>query len=318
MKFTIGGKHQNALAGVSAIWLLTAFNCVYADSLAALGENDKIAEKPVNPSGSAKAAVPASSFDSTIWMIASKDVQFGPIKTDDTYLEYEYSANVGPFMLYGYFDLPKFFGAGSANDAGVWDKGSPLFFEQKPKLSLNKAFEKDLSYGPVKDWYIAADWIYDNGSSRASRQNTLYLGAGVDVDTGTQWSFNPNIYLRRQWENYGAANENSWDGYRLQLNYGHPIASFSNDSKLDYYGFTNIDFGSKLAEKDGAGSRTDNSTVATNILVYGFTHFKTFAVARYFHNGGQWKDGATLNFGDGEFQSSSTGWAYYLGVGYSF
>jgi len=312
MKFMMGVS-QKTMAGISTLWLLTALSSAYADSVV-IPEQTKEKE----PTPAEKAVASEDSFTSTFWMIASKDVQFGPIKTADTYLEYEYSANVGPFMLYGYFDFPKFFGTGSANDKGIWDKGSPLFTEQKPKMSLNKAFGKDLSVGPIKDWYLAGNWIYDNGDSRASRQNTLYMGVGAEVDTGTKWTLNPNIYVKRQWENYGAANENSWDGYRLQLQYGHPIASFANGSKLDYYGFTNFDFGSKLADKDGTGTRTNNSVVATNILVYGFTHVKAFTVARYFHNGGQWKDGSTLNFGDGEFQGHSTGWAYYVGLGYSF
>ena len=45
------------------------------------------------------------------------------------------------------------------------------------------------------------------------------------------------------------------------------------------------------------------------------------AVARYFHNGGQWDDGEMAPFpnshGD-SFELRSTGWGYYFGVGWQF
>jgi len=39
-------------------------------------------------------------------------------------------------------------------------------------------------------------------------------------------------------------------------------------------------------------------------------------VARYFHNGGQWQDGADIGTPQGPIKS--TGWGYYLVVGYNF
>ena len=50
----------------------------------------------------------------------------------------------------------------------------------------------------------------------------------------------------------------------------------------------------------------------------GYDHWHYSVVARYFHNGGQWADSANLNFGDGPFEVKSTGWGYYLVVGYNF
>jgi len=40
-------------------------------------------------------------------------------------------------------------------------------------------------------------------------------------------------------------------------------------------------------------------------------------VARYFHNGGQWADGSELAFANNR-EVKSTGWGYYLVVGYNF
>ena len=253
----------------------------------------------------------------TISLINVGGARFGPYKTNDTYLEYEYYGQKGPFSLYGYMDAPKVLGIGSRYDTGVWDKGSPLFSEQQPRISIDDVLRKKLGFGPFKKFYVAFDWIYDEGENDASRQNTLYYGLGTDIDTHTELNLSVNVYAKRQWENYGAANENTWDGYRLQAIYSYPLASNLFGGSLTYEGFFNWDFGSRLAEETGGDTRSDTAFVSTNVLTYSFKHLRYFAVARYFHNGGQW-NGSTLNFGDGTFQNHSTGWAYYLAAGWQF
>lgn len=255
-------------------------------------------------------------YNQNVTVIGSKDIRFGPQKIDDIYLEYEFFGRKGPLDLYGYIDMPKFFGIGNAADSGIFDDGSPIFAEIKPRLSLNELSGRDLSLGPIREWYLAANWIYDWGHNSDNRQNTLYSGLGTDIDTGSPLDVSFNFYGRYQWENYGADNENSWDGYRAQLEYSYPLASFDNGANLFYAGFTNYDFGSDLGDDDPA--RTNESVVATNAFVYSFTHLRFLAVARYFHNGGQWNDGSELNFGDGDFRVRSTGWGYYFGVGWQF
>ncbi|WP_457808216.1 nucleoside-specific channel-forming protein Tsx [Kushneria sp. EE4] len=255
-------------------------------------------------------------YNQNVTVIGSKDIRFGPQRIDDVYLEYEFFGRKGPLDLYGYIDMPKFFGIGNAADSGIFDNGSPIFAEIKPRLSLNELSGRDLSLGPVSEWYLAANWIYDWGHNSDNRQNTLYTGLGSDIDTGTPLDVSFNFYGRYQWENYGADNENSWDGYRAQLEYSYPLASFDNGASLFYAGFTNYDFGSDLGDDDP--TRTNESVVATNAFVYSFTHLRFMAVARYFHNGGQWNDASELNFGDGDFRVRSTGWGYYFGVGWQF
>nr|AMJ38421.1 nucleoside-specific channel-forming protein, Tsx [uncultured bacterium] len=87
---------------------------------------------------------------------------------------------------------------------------------------------------------------------------------------------------------------------------------------LSYIGFTNFDWGSDLADKTPGSFRSSNSIASSHILALGYDHWHYSVVARYFHNGGQWADGANLNFGDGPFEVKSTGWGYYLVVGYNF
>ncbi|MDH2432280.1 nucleoside-specific channel-forming protein Tsx [Pokkaliibacter sp. MBI-7] len=270
--------------------------------------------------GTAQAAANnASWFAQDLTLIHSHNIKFSPRPNSDTYLEYEYVGRQGPVELYGYVDVPKVLGDsshGSKYDTGVWDDGSPVFMEHEPRISIDSLTGKDLSFGPFKEWYVAFDWIYDNGDNRASRQNTLYAGIGTDIDTHSPLMLSANVYARRQWENYGAANENSWDGYRLNLKYILPLNQIAEG--LTYIGFTNYDFDSDLGELSGP-DRTNNALVSTNVLHYKINpKVHVMAVARYFHNGGQWKDGQTLNWGDGNFTANSNGWGTYFGIGYDF
>lgn len=259
----------------------------------------------------------------TLWAIYSDNVMFSPKPVRNAYLELEYYGQKGPFDLYGYFDAPKYFG-GNDNITGVWDKdSSKLFMEHEPKLSFNRLTGKDLSVGPFKDWFLAADWIVDAGSTSSTRQNTLYYGVGTALDTHTKLGVNVNVYAKQQWENYGAANAySSDDGGRLQVQFFYPIATLKNGAAINYFSFSNYDFGSDLSGKTDASSaykntRTDEAFVSTHILSYNMKHFRAYGAGRYFHNGGQFKDGALNNWGS-EFTQKSTGWAYYLGLGYQF
>ena len=59
-----------------------------------------------------------------------------------------------------------------------------------------------------------------------------------------------NVYAKYQWQNYGAANENEWDGYRFKIKYFVPITDLWG-GQLSYIGFTNFDWGSDLGDDSG-------------------------------------------------------------------
>jgi len=251
-------------------------------------------------------------------VVGSYHTRFGPQENNDLYLEYEAFAHKDWFDFYGYVDLPKFFGTGNGNDNGMWDKGvgSPLFMEIEPRFSIDKLTGKDLSFGPFKEWYFANNYIYDMGPNNANRQNTWYMGLGTDVNTYTPLNLSLNIYAKYQWQNYGAAHENQWDGYRFKVKYFLPLGEMWG-GKVSYIGFTNFDFGSQLADNENY-SRTNHSIASSHILALNYAHWHYSLVARYFHNGGQWADGTELNFGNGNFTAKTTGWGYYAVIGYSF
>lgn len=272
-------------------------------------------------SSSLYAAAGSAEYVSDWWhqsvnVVGSYHTRFGPKLNNDVYLEYEAFAKKDWFDFYGYIDVPKFFGAGNSNDSGIWDKGSPLFMEIEPRFSIDKLTNTDLSFGPFKEWYFANNYIFDMGPDSDNRQNTWYMGLGTDIDTHSDIGLSLNVYAKYQWENYSAANENSWDGYRFKVKYIVPLTSLWGGD-LTYIGFTNFDWGSELRDKSDA-SRTDNSIASSHILSLGYDHWHYSFVARWFHNGGQWADGQELNFGNGPFEVKSTGWGYYLVAGYNF
>ena len=302
-----------AVTGVLSVPILAQEKPVYDSA-----QGETLSPKTKSPEASTAKNSPYLSnwFNQDLTLIGSKDISFGPKPQDDVYLEYEYFGRKGPFELYGYIDVPKILTIGNSNDKGVWDHGSPVFMEHEPRISIDYLAGRSLAIGPFKEWYVAFDWIYDHGSRKENRANTLYSGLGTDIDTHSRVNLSANFYGRYQWENYGASNEYSWDGYRAQMKYIVPISKFDNGASLTYIGFTNYDFGSDLHKENPA--RTANSLVATNVLLYSFTHLRFTLVGRYFHNGGNWEDGSELNFGEGNFRARSDGWGYYAGVGYQF
>lgn len=258
----------------------------------------------------------------SINIVGSNSTRFGPLKRSDLYPEYRAWARVDWFDFYGYADLPKFFGIGNDNDIGIWDNGSPFFMEIEPRFSIDKLTGIDLSFGPFKEWYFAHNYIYDAGTNAGQRQSTWYMGIGTDIDTGLPMTLSANLYAKYQGNNYKAANENEWDGYRFKVKYVIPITTIFG-GKLNYVGFTNFDFGSDLKDESGGEqkfySRTNNSIVSTNVLSLVYPHWNYGATLRYFYHGGQFDEGSKAFSSDGDIVSiDSTGWAYYLTVGYTF
>lgn len=222
-------------------------------------------------------------------VVGSYHTRFGPQIRNDTYLEYE------AFAKKDWFD-----------------------FHKQRRTVVPDTF----SIGPFKEWYFANNYIYDMGRNKDGRQSTWYMGLGTDIDTGLPMSLSMNVYAKYQWQNYGAANENEWDGYRFKIKYFVPITDLWG-GQLSYIGFTNFDWGSDLGDDSGNAingikTRTNNSIASSHILALNYDHWHYSVVARYWHDGGQWNDDAELNFGNGNFNVRSTGWGGYLVVGYNF
>ncbi len=81
-----------------------------------------------------------------------------------------------------------------------------------------QAANTDLSFGPFKEWYFANNyittWVVIKMVARAP-------GTWVWVPH-RYWSADEPVHERLceiPVENYGAANENEWDGYRFKIKY---------------------------------------------------------------------------------------------------
>ena len=95
------------------------------------------------------------------------------------------------------------------------------------------------------------------------------MGLGTDIETGLPMSLSMNVYAKYQWQNYGAANENEWDGYRFKVKYFVPITQLWGGN-LSYIGFTNFDWGSDTGDNDfrdlnGRKARTNDSIASSHI-----------------------------------------------------
>ncbi|BCQ91354.1 hypothetical protein SAML1593_23030 [Salmonella enterica] len=101
------------------------------------------------------------------------------------------------------------------------------------------------------------------------------------------------------------------------MKYIYPITDILGGT-LSYIGYTNFDFGSHLGDDSAPGTRTNNAITSSHIISLAYKHFHYGLVARYWHNGGQWRDGAGLDFGDGMFSAESNGWGYYAVIGHNF
>jgi nucleoside-specific channel-forming protein len=310
-------RPANALARTPVRVFLGA---VFAATGAAHAQDASVASAgPTTEAAVQIPAAPASEYylHSTLSVINSSLTRFGPFRTGNLYGEYEYYGHAGPLDFFGYVDFPKIVGVGSKHSSGMWDQGGTyLFSEALPRLSIDRLLGQNWQFGPFQHLYVAADWIYNFGHNRSTQENTLYYGIGTDIKTGTPLSFSANLYAAREFQNFGAANEYSWDGYRAQLEYFYPIGHYLGGDWM-FSGYFNWDFGSRLVEDGGGPLRTDTAFVDTNAITYSRGHLRLQAVARYFHNGGQW-NGVQANFGAGPFQIRSTGWGYYLTAGLQF
>ena len=307
------------------IWLCVVLGLVMAGAARAeAGEGAEQLEVPVGADadeaeqGDSDSPYLSDWFHQQVQFIGSTDIRFGPRPVDDIYLEYEFFGTKGPFDIYGYIDFNKIFGVGSDFNNGVWDAdGSPFFTELQPRMSLDRLFGRDFGFGPIKEWFVATDYILDVGHNRSSRQNTFYVGPGAAIDTHSPVNLEVNFFFRRQFAYYDAPTVDTWDGYRFQANYSVPLGRAPLDGNLLYVGFLNYDFGSELGDRAGA-FRTNEALVETNVLILSYTHLRYFLAARYFKNGGQWQDGAILDFGNGPQRLDENGWGYYLAIGWQF
>ena len=141
------------------------------------------------------------------------------------------------------------------------------------------------------------------------------MGLGSDVEVPWFGKTGVNFYTRFIEENYGASNENSFDGYVAHINWFKPIYNFSENRFVSFQGYLDYEFGSDLDNNDTY--RTSDSLQSYLGL---WLHDKKWALGyglKAYKDMTQWKDGQKPSFGNGK-ETDTTGFAHYFNVAYKF
>ncbi|ELK8310130.1 TPA: hypothetical protein I7693_08730 [Vibrio vulnificus] len=161
-----------------------------------------------------------------------------PGDADHTYLEMEFGGRSGIFDLYGYVDLFNPSNSSSSDKDGA----DRLFLKFNPRMSLDAATGKDLSFGPVQELYIASENVVDG--SDGGYKTKWGLGSDVMVPWFGKMQF--NLYARYDFQT------KDWNGYQVSTNWFKPFMNFENGSFISYQGYLDYEFG--MDDNNGANS----------------------------------------------------------------
>ncbi len=239
------------------------------------------------------------------------DQRGGPFKFTDTYLELEFGGRSGIVDYYGYVDFLDILN----NSSSDRHEGPNSFAKVDLRFSLDGMFKTDLAIGPVKEWYIATEFMNsDNERNIGSPNNALrvfWLGIGTDTKIPWLGLVGLNFQTRYFIENYGADNEEEFDGLVLHINWFKPL-KFWGDYFLAFQGYADYEFMSSL--NDDSNIYSDDSF--QTYLGFWF-HTKKYAVgygAKFYKNMTQFKNGESFFPGGDKFDT--TGMASYFNLSY--
>ncbi|WED22443.1 hypothetical protein L3Q72_03300 [Vibrio sp. JC009] len=155
-----------------------------------------------------------------------------PGESNHDYLEMEFGGRSGIFDLYGYVDVFNLTSDSSSDKAGK-DK---IFMQFAPRMSLDAVTGKDLSFGAVKELYIASvmEWGGNDGST-----NNQKIGLGSDIELPWFGKVGLNLYGTYD------GNHSDWNGYQISTNWFKPFYTFGNGSFVSYQGYIDYQFGMK-------------------------------------------------------------------------
>ena len=189
---------------------------------------------------------------------------WGPSKKE-TLFEIQGSTRYNLLDLYWFIDRSNVFKDSNLSDKnGVDDNYT--YAEFTPRFSIDGLTGKDLSIGPVSEWFIAYQFDYDNASTRNEYTGSKdgirkhYIGVGnyISIPELKYMKFDyfkTNLYARYVDRNYGR-DENQWNGYMFNIAYGGTIYRFENGMKFGFSGWLDYDFGAK---NDSASKQTHDS-----------------------------------------------------------
>ena len=249
---------------------------------------------------------------------------FSPRSGHD-YLEMEFGGRSGIFHLYGYVDVF------NPSERDSSDKsGSPkMFMKFSPRISLDALTGHDLSFGPVKEVYIATQFNWGGGrtaelfvtdnngdnvidpetgkpySVEVDDVNNSFWGIGADVEVPWLGTTGMNLYALYD------LNAKDWNGYQFSANWFKPLHNFDNGSFVSFQGYVDWQFGAEPVYAPTAQVKSASGGAAFFGL---FWHSEQFALG---YGLKAYKDVYLLT-DDGATGAQSTGVSHYFSATYKF
>ncbi|MGL6312591.1 outer membrane protein OmpK [Vibrio sp. WXL103] len=215
----------------------------------------------------------------------------------DTYLEMEFGGRSGIWALYGYVDVFDI----TDSDSSSQNETGGLFMKIEPRMSIDGLTRRDLSIGPINEWYVAT--LHNFGSN----QQEHFIGPGVDITVPWLGKMGANLYARYSAKNFGNEDEGSFNGYQFSTNWFKPFYTLSNDSYFAFQGYWDHLFGAKEYR-----DQPDRTTSGGNVFLGLYWHSDRYALGyglKYFYDVYGIKDGVN---------SDSTGAGHYFSAIYKF
>ncbi|WP_297405838.1 outer membrane protein OmpK [uncultured Cetobacterium sp.] len=167
---------------------------------------------------------------------------FGP-SVKDTVFEIQGTTRYNLLDLYWFVDRSNIFNSNSLSDKKN-DDSNYTYLEFNPRVSMDGLFNKNLSVGPINEWFFSYNFDYDNTYGIYKGLKKHYFGIGNYINVPGFDYFKTNIYKRFIEKNY-SRNENNWDGYMFNSSYGATLYKFNNGMKFTFSGWMDYVFGAK-------------------------------------------------------------------------
>lgn len=222
-----------------------------------------------------------------------------PGESDHDYIELEFGGRSGIFDVYGYVDL---FNPSDNDSSDKYDK-EKLYMKVAPRMSLDGLLQQDLSFGPVKELYVAGV-MSTGGAGHVANGNTVnsaLIGLGADIDVPFMGTMGWSLYSQYD------INTNQWNGYQLSTGWFTPLVTFSNKSFIAYQGYADFNFG---MDNDPS---SDLSSTGADMFNGLYWHYGKVSIG---YGLKLFKDVYGLE--DGGFAGKTTGVAHYFSAGYSW
>lgn len=232
-----------------------------------------------------------------------------PGESDHDYLELEFGGRSGILDYYGYADVFNL----TSSDSSDKDGQDKIFIKFAPRISLDGLTGTDLSFGPVKELYIATLFNWGGGGSdttykaqngdvktiEGSTTNNAFVGLGSDVMVPWLGKVGLNFY------GLYSVNDKDWNGYQVSTNWFKPFHFFENGSFISYQGY--IDY--QMGIKSEYGATSSNGGVMFNGIYW---HSDNFALG---YGLKAFKDVYGIEDSSG---FKSTGFGHYFAATYKF